>query len=71
MNKIYRSNLRLNGQFDGKNHQPTFNDLVCEENHFKRINTNPKIILHIYVHSHYQKERLIKNCILFLFGRVC
>jgi hypothetical protein len=27
--------------------------------------------LHMYVHSHYQKEYLIKSCILFLFGRVC
>jgi hypothetical protein len=27
--------------------------------------------LHIYVHSHYQKEYLIKSRILLLFGRVC
>jgi hypothetical protein len=27
--------------------------------------------LHIYVHSHHQKEHLIKNGKLFLFGRVC
>jgi hypothetical protein len=26
---------------------------------------------HIYVHSRYQKEQLIKSCISFLFGRVC
>jgi hypothetical protein len=57
MNKSYRSNLRLNGQLDGKNHQPTFNDLVCEENHFKRINTNPLLfvklneIIYIYVYT--------------------
>jgi hypothetical protein len=25
--------------------------------------------LHIYVHSHYQKEYLIKSCILFLFWK--
>jgi hypothetical protein len=35
-------------------HRPT---TVCE------IKLN---YLHIYVHSHYQKEFLIKNCILFL-----
>jgi hypothetical protein len=59
------SNLRPNSQLNGKNHQPTFDDLVCDENHFKKINTNPLLIVqlklnyfHIYVHSHYQKEKI-------------
>jgi hypothetical protein len=44
MNKSYGSNLRLNSHLKGKNHQPTFDDLVCEENHFKKINTNPLLL---------------------------
>jgi hypothetical protein len=28
MNKIYGNNLRFNSHLNGKNHQPTFNDLV-------------------------------------------
>jgi hypothetical protein len=56
-------NLRLNSQLNGKNHQPTFDDLVCDENHFKKINTNPFLFVevklkyfNIYVRSHYQTE---------------
>jgi hypothetical protein len=63
LNKSYGSNLRLNSHLNGNNHQPTFNDIVCDENHFKKINTNPLLIaklklnyLHIHVHSQYQKE---------------
>jgi hypothetical protein len=52
---------------------------LCEVvNLFKRLNIPTHYCcevelnyLHIYVHSHYQKEYLIKNCKLFLFGRVC
>jgi hypothetical protein len=29
----------------GKNHQPTFDDLVCDENNFKKINTNPLLFV--------------------------
>jgi hypothetical protein len=36
MNKSYRRNLRLNSQLNGKNHQTTFDDFVCDEN----INTH-------------------------------
>jgi hypothetical protein len=35
MNKGCGSNLRLNSHLNGKNHQPSFDDLVCDENHFK------------------------------------
>jgi hypothetical protein len=45
MNKSYGSNLRPNSQLNGKNHQPTFDDLVCDENHFKKINTNPLLFV--------------------------
>jgi hypothetical protein len=38
MDKSYESHLRLNSQLNGKNHQPTFNDLGCDENHFKKVN---------------------------------
>jgi hypothetical protein len=41
MNKSYWSNLRLNSHLNGKNHQTPFYDFVCDENHFKKINTNP------------------------------
>jgi hypothetical protein len=63
MNKSYWSNLRLNGHLNGKNHQTTFYDFVCDENHFKKDKYQPITAcevklnyLHIYVHSHYQKE---------------
>jgi hypothetical protein len=36
MNKNYESNLRLDQSFKWENHQPTFNDFVCDENHFKK-----------------------------------
>jgi hypothetical protein len=63
MNKSYGSNLRLNSHLNGKNHQPTFNALVCV-NLIKKLNvTNPLLFVefklnyfHIYVHSHYQKN---------------
>jgi hypothetical protein len=30
----------------GKNHEPTFDDLVCDENHFKKLNvTNPMLFV--------------------------
>jgi hypothetical protein len=45
MNKSYGSNSRLNSHLNGKNHQPTFNALVCDENHFKMINTNPVLFV--------------------------
>jgi hypothetical protein len=41
MNESYGSKLRLNSQLNGKNRQHIFNDFVCDENHFKKINTNP------------------------------
>jgi hypothetical protein len=41
LNKSYKSNLRLNSQLNGKNHQTTFDDVLCDENHFKIINTHP------------------------------
>jgi hypothetical protein len=63
MNKSYGSNLRLNSQLNEKNHQPTFNDLVCGCKSFQKANDQPIAVcedklnyLHIYVHSHYQKE---------------
>jgi hypothetical protein len=47
----------------GKNHKPTFDDLVGDENHFKKDKYQPITIcevklnyLHIYVHRHYQNE---------------
>jgi hypothetical protein len=52
--------------------------LCVVANHVKRLNIPTTTVcevelnyLHIYVHSHYQKEYLIKKCKLFLFGRVC
>jgi hypothetical protein len=45
MNKSYESNLRFNSQLNGKNHQPRFDDLVCDENHFKKITTNPLLFV--------------------------
>jgi hypothetical protein len=45
MNKSYGSHLRLNSQLNGKNHQPTFDDLVSDENHFKKINTDPLLFV--------------------------
>jgi hypothetical protein len=45
MNKSYGSNLRLNSHLKGKNHQPTFDNLVCDENHFKSVNTNPLLFV--------------------------
>jgi hypothetical protein len=45
MNKSNGSNLRLNSQLNGKNRQPTFDDLVCDENHLKKINTNPLLFV--------------------------
>jgi hypothetical protein len=78
MSKSYECKLRLNTQLNGKNHQPTFNNLVYGCKSFQKANDQPIAAceeklnyFHIYVHSHYQKEYLIKNCILFLFGRVC
>jgi hypothetical protein len=63
MNKSYGSTLRFNSHLNGKNHQPTFNDFVCDENHFKKDKYQPIAVcevkfnyLHIYVHSHYQKD---------------
>jgi hypothetical protein len=45
MNKSYGNNLRLNSQLNVKNHQPTFNDLVCV-NLTKRLNvTNPMLFV--------------------------
>jgi hypothetical protein len=44
LNKSYGSNLRLNSHLNGNNHQPTFDDIVCDENHFKKITTNPLLI---------------------------
>jgi hypothetical protein len=53
----------LNSQLNGKNHQPTFNDLVCGCKSFQKANDQPIAVcedklnyLHIYVHSHYQKN---------------
>jgi cell division FtsZ-interacting protein ZapD len=53
-------------------------NLFMVANHVKRFNIPTHYCcevelnyLHIYVHSHHQKEHLIKSCILFLFGRVC
>jgi hypothetical protein len=43
LNKSYKSNLRLNSQLNGKNHHTTFDDFVCDENHFKKINTHPLV----------------------------
>jgi hypothetical protein len=57
MTKSYGSTLRLNSHLNGKNHQPTFNDFVCDENHFKKINTNPllfvklNLIIYIYMYT--------------------
>jgi hypothetical protein len=45
MNKSYGSNLRPNSYLNGKNHQSTFDDFVCDENHFKKINTNPLLFV--------------------------
>jgi hypothetical protein len=46
MNKSCGSNLRLNSQLNGKNHQTPFYDFVCDENHFKKINvTNPLLFV--------------------------
>jgi hypothetical protein len=45
MNKSYGSNLRFNSQLNGKNHQPPFDDLVCDENNFKKITTNPLLFV--------------------------
>jgi hypothetical protein len=28
-----------------ENHQTTFDDLGCDENHFKKINTNPLLFV--------------------------
>jgi hypothetical protein len=58
MNKSCGSNLRFNSQLNGKNHQPTFDDLVCV-NLIKKLNvTNPLLLvefklnyLHIYVYT--------------------
>jgi hypothetical protein len=48
MNKSYGSNLRLNSQSNGKNHQPTFDDLVCDENNVKKLNvTNPLLFVNL------------------------
>jgi hypothetical protein len=48
MNKSYGSNLRLNSQLNGKNHQPTFDDLVCDENHVEKLNgTNPLLFVNL------------------------
>jgi hypothetical protein len=40
MNESYGSKLRLSSHLNEQNHQPTLNDFVCDENHFKKINTN-------------------------------
>jgi hypothetical protein len=45
MNKSCWSNLRLNSHLNGKNHQTTFYDFACDENHFKKINTNPLLFV--------------------------
>jgi hypothetical protein len=63
MNKSCANNLRFNSQLNGKNHGPTFNDLVCV-NLIKKLKvTNPLLFVNliklfpcIYVHSHYQKN---------------
>jgi hypothetical protein len=48
MNKSHGSNLRLNSQLNGKNHQLTFDDLVCDENHVKKLNvTNPLLFVNL------------------------
>jgi hypothetical protein len=48
LNKSYGSNLRVNSQLNGKNHQPTLNDLVCVcvcVNPNKKLNvTNPLLL---------------------------
>jgi hypothetical protein len=38
MNKSCGSHLRLNSQLNEKNHQPTFDDLLSDENHFEKLN---------------------------------
>jgi hypothetical protein len=60
MNKSYGSNLRLNSQLNGKITNPPLMTLCVDVNHF---NDQPIAVcedkfnyLHIYVHSHYQKE---------------
>jgi hypothetical protein len=46
MSKSYGCNLRLNSQLNEKHHQPTFDDLVCDENHVKKVNvTNPLLFV--------------------------
>jgi hypothetical protein len=45
LNKRYKSNLRLNSQLNGKNHQTTFDDFVCDENHFEKVNTKTLLFL--------------------------
>jgi hypothetical protein len=63
MNKSNGSLLELVLKLKWKKHQPTFNDLVCDENHFKTMKYQPHAVcviklnyFHIYVHSHYQKN---------------
>jgi hypothetical protein len=59
MNKSYMSNLRLNGQLNGKNYQPTFNDLVCGCKSFQKANDQLIAVcedkinyLHIYIYMY-------------------
>jgi hypothetical protein len=44
MNKSYRSNLRLNSQLNGKNHQTFLIDLVCDENHLEKNKYQPMVV---------------------------
>jgi hypothetical protein len=57
----------------GKITKPPLQILCVVANHVKKLNVPPTTVcevelnyLHIYVHSHYQKEYLIKSSILFL-----
>jgi hypothetical protein len=45
MNKSNGSLLELVLKLKWKSHQPTFNDLVCDDNHFKTMNTNPMLFV--------------------------
>jgi hypothetical protein len=48
VDKRYGSHLRLKSQLNGKNHQPIFDDLVCDENLIKELNvTNPLLFVKI------------------------
>jgi hypothetical protein len=70
--------LRLNSQLNGKNHQTTFDDFVCDENHLKKDKyqliavCEVKLKLFPYICTQSLSKRIInKELHIVLFGRVC